>query len=115
MLWLAPISLITAFVLLAFPYIKHLNDKRRILLVQGVAVTVVSLLGFLVGPLFKPPVLAQVNYESRTVIGNLYDAFIATFNNQLLFMTLSGLLLVIIATAWIGYPHFKKTLATIKK
>jgi energy-converting hydrogenase Eha subunit E len=115
MLWLAPISLVIALVLFAYPYIKHAQQNKRILLIQGAIITLISLIGFLVGPLFRPPVLAQVNYESRTVIGNLYDAFIATFNTQTLFMTFSGVLIVLIATSWIGYPHFKKTLASIKK
>jgi hypothetical protein len=115
MLWLAPISLVASLILLAYPYFKKWQVPKKILLVQGVLITLVSLLGYLVGPMFKPPVLSQIKYESRTVVGNLFDAFIATFNSQTVFLTLIGVLLALIGTAWIGYPRFKEALVTLKK
>ena len=107
-LWLAPLSLLAALILLAYPYIKHLNDKRKILITQGSIITVIGLLALMVGPLFKPPVLAVAKGPNgREVIGNLYNSFIASFNSQTIILTLLGVLIVLIGTAWVGYPYVK--------
>jgi len=108
LLWVAPITLVSALLLLAYPYIKKWGDSKRILLIQGLIITLTSFVGFLVGPLFRPPVLAQIRAENRTVVGDLFDAFIATFNSQTALLTLVGLLAVVISSAWIAYPRIKK-------
>jgi len=115
MLWLAPISLVLALVLLVYPYVKKGVNRSHILLMQGIVVTVVSFAGYLIGPLFRPPVLSQVSVENRVVIGNLYDAFIATFNSQTQLVTVSGLLAIVVAISLIGYPYARQSLAKIKK
>lgn len=115
MLWIAPITLIGAIILLALPYIKHWNDKRKTLIIQGSLIILVSFAGFLMGPLFKPPVISAIeNSNRRVVVGNLYDAFIATFNDQTVFLTLVGVLMILIGTAWIGYPYVKNAIANRK-
>jgi hypothetical protein len=114
LLWLAPITFVSALILIAYPYIKKWNENKIILLTQGVIITLTSFAGFLAGPLFRPPLLSQVRSESRTVVGNLYDAFIATFNSQTVFLTVVGILMVLVSTAWIGYPHFKTAISSRK-
>jgi energy-converting hydrogenase Eha subunit E len=108
LLWVAPITLTSALLLLAYPYIKKRGDSKRILFTQGIIIMLTSFIGFLVGPLFRPPVLAQISVENRTVVGDLFDAFIATYNSQTALLALVGLSAVVISSAWIGYPHIKK-------
>lgn len=100
-LWLGPIALIGAVVSLGYPYFK--NTKRQfkhIMLVQGLALTVASLLATMVGPLFKPPLLANIDQAStRVVTSNLYDAFINTFVRQTTWLLSVGVLVVFIAIA----------------
>lgn len=116
MLWIAPITLIGALILIAYPYMKRWNDKRKTLMIQGTIITLVSLIGYAIGPLVRPVVISNINTANgRVVIGNLYDAFIATFNSQTVFLTLAGVLMVLIGTAWIGYPKFRVFLKSIKK
>jgi energy-converting hydrogenase Eha subunit E len=110
MLWIAPISLVFALILLIYPYLKKIADYKDILLIQGLFITVTSFIGYLIGPLFRPPVLSQVNVENRVVIGNLYDTFIASFNSQTLILTLIGVSMALLASAINFYPRFKKTL-----
>ncbi len=115
-LWLAPLAFIAALALLAYPYIKRLNDRKRIVAVQGSIITVFGLIGLLVGPLFKPPVLSSINSPNgRVIVGNLYDAFIATFNSQTILLALLGVLMVLISTAWIGYPYAKTAISSKRK
>jgi hypothetical protein len=114
-LWIAPLSLIAALALLIYPYAKRLNDRKKILITQGGIITAVGLIALLVGPLFRPPVLAAVKGPNgRVVVGNLYDAFIATFNTQTIALTLIGVLLVLIGTSWIGYPYVKNMVQSRK-
>lgn len=115
MIWLAPLTLLAALILLAYPYYKNFDNKKITLFIHGVVITLVSIVGYLIGPLFRPPVLSQVSVESRTIVGNLYDAFISTFNNQTFSMTMLGLILVMGSSLWIGYPHIKNVLTKIKK
>jgi len=115
MLWIAPVTLIFALVLLVYPYVKRGDNRKYILLQQGIVVTLVSFMGYLIGPLFRPPVLAQISVENRVVIGNLYDAFIATFNNQTAFVTLSGITMIVIATILISYPRLRTAYLNTKK
>jgi energy-converting hydrogenase Eha subunit E len=115
MLWLAPVTLVGALLLLAYPYFKKWGKPNKILLSQGAIIIAVSFMGYLVGPLFRPPVLSQINVENRVVIGNLYDAFIATYNNQTISLTLIGLALIIIGLAWTGYPRARRALLEHKK
>jgi hypothetical protein len=114
-LWLAPLSFIAALILLVYPYAKRLNDKKKLLVVQGSIITVFGLVGLLVGPLFKPPVLANVNGPNgRVIVGNLYDSFISTFNSQTIVLALVGVLMILISTTWIGYPYAKNAITTRK-
>ncbi len=115
-LWLAPLAFFAAVALLSYPYLKHLNDKKKILITQGSIITLAGLIGLLVGPLFKPPLMSIAKEPNgRVVIGNLYDAFIATFNSQTTILALLGVLIVLIATAWIGYPYVKNMVNSRKK
>lgn len=94
-LWLAPLAFVGAFLALAYPYFKNPKDYKAILAIQGAIVASTALLALSIGPLFKPPVLANIQTGTgRTVIENIYDAFIATFNTQSLYLfTIGGVAL----------------------
>lgn len=115
-LWVAPITFISALVLLAYPHLKRLNDKKKIIAIQGSIITLFGLIGLLVGPLFKPPVLSNIpGPNGRVIVGNLYDAFISSFNTQTIFLALFGVLMVLVATTWAGYPYAKSAFTKAKK
>lgn len=108
-LWLGPIALIGAAILSALPYFKLRQNYRMIMLVQGGALTLAGLLTLLAGPLFKPPLLASLNrQEGRTVIGNLYDAFMATFTAQTSALIIAGLLVMVAAGGLMTYEALKQ-------
>lgn len=107
-LWLAPLAFIGAVVALVYPYVRNKREYKAIMMIQGACVAAAGLLALLVGPLFRPPLLANVERASgRTVIGNLYDAFIATFNQQALVVIGLGLLVLVIGTVLFGYQLYK--------
>lgn len=83
-LWLAPIALISGMLILAAPHIKAKKLDLDLLMKQGLIVLGGWIIGLLVGPLFRPPFLAQFNSSNiRTVAENLYNSFIASFNAQM--------------------------------
>lgn len=116
-LWLGPITAIAAVALLAYPYLRDRSRYYIIAAAQGVMVIVVGLLCLLVGPLFKPPVLANIpSPNSRTVVSNLYDAFINTFNHQSLNLVKFGVALALIpAIVYFGLKFYSQRMAAKKK
>lgn len=107
-LWLAPLAFIGAAVSLIYPYTKDKKQFKTIMLIQGACVTAAGLLTLLVGPLFKPPVLSNVKTPAgRTVVGNLYDAFIATFNAQAGFIIGIGIVMVLSGAGLLIYKRLK--------
>jgi len=104
-LWIAPIAFIVAIVAFVLPYTKKYRDIKIIALTQGICLAVVGTFGLLIGPLFRPPVLAAAKTsEGRTVLANLYDAFLAPFNNQTTVLIFMGLALVLIVAILYLYP-----------
>lgn len=107
-LWLGPIALIGAAVLTAVPYFKLQQNYKFIMLAQGGALLIVSLLALLVGPLFRPPLLANLTREEgRIVVGNLFDAFMATFNAQTTSLIIAGLVVVLAAAGLMMYNEIR--------
>ncbi|MBP9738346.1 hypothetical protein KBD20_01520 [Candidatus Saccharibacteria bacterium] len=96
-LWLAPISAITATILLAYPHIKRRSIVVPVVAMQGFAIVLTGFFAQLVGPLFRPAILSQVsNQNIRIVVENIYNAFSNSFNAQSnwLFVVGGALLLV---------------------
>lgn len=111
LLWLGPIAFIGALVLLALPLIWAKRERVAssfVLLIEGGAIVVAGILAYLIGPLFKPPVLANINsINMRVVVGNVYDAFIGTFNTQSnWFFVAGGLVLISSGVVWF-WPNIK--------
>ena len=94
-MWLGPIALVIGLLLLAEPHLRAKRLRLELLLGQGFIVLAGYLLGLLIGPLFRPPVLSQFNNVNlRLVAENLYNNFVASFNSQLRFMLVLGLIMI---------------------
>lgn len=107
-LWLGPIALIGGLVLVGYPYFKWRKDYKMVMLVQGSAVVVAGLLALLIGPLFRPPLMARVaSPDARVVATNLFNAFVATFNNQTYWLIGLGGLVVIVAAGLILFTQLR--------
>ena len=65
------------------------------MIVQGASFILVGLVSLLIGPIFRPSVLEPFqNPNGRVVVGNLYNAFIATFNSQTMIFIWLGIGLI---------------------
>lgn len=112
LMWTGPITGFAAIILLIIPYIKNIRRYMSIAAIQGVAIALFGMIALLVGPLFKPPVLANVaNVNARIVLENLYDAFIATFNAQSNLLIITGLLMIVaVLVLYIGQTIYLRYL-----
>lgn len=96
-LWIGPIAAVLAALLLVYPYIRDRSRYYIIAPAQGAMITAMGFLCLLIGPLVKPPVLANIpSANSRVVVGNIYDAFISTFNSQSLLLVKVGIALAVV-------------------
>lgn len=99
-LWVGPLCAIGALALLVYPYIRKRSQYYKIAAIQGSALAVAGLLSLLVGPLVRPPALASIQSPNvRVVVGNLYDSFIAIFNQQAYWLVVAGVLLALVPLA----------------
>lgn len=99
-LWLGPICALLAIALLAYPYIRNRSQYYKVAMIQGAFLVLTGILSLLVGPLVRPPALAKVaSPNMRVVVGNLYDSFIAIFNQQAYWLIGAGLLLALVPLA----------------
>ncbi len=106
-LWIAPLAFIGALGALAYPYYVNRAAYKQYLAIQGACIAAAGLLALLVGPLFRPPLLANIsNVHGRTVVGNLYDAFIATFNAQGRYVIGIGLAALVLSGSLQAYSIF---------
>lgn len=98
LLWLGPLALIGATLLLAWPHIKRRAERVTAIGLQATALLTGSVLALLIGPLFRPMFLAKANSESgRVVLENLYNGFIGTFNDQTMWLIWLALLAILAA------------------
>lgn len=114
--FVAPIAFLLALFLLVWPHVKKQYATRKLLIGQGIALTSAGLLALLVGPLFKPPVLAQVNNaDLRVVVENVYNAFVSTFNHQTYYLVGLGVVLLLIPLGEKVYLFVKAAYFDTKK
>lgn len=108
-LWLGPIALLSSIALFAFPYLKNREQYKSIMMIQGSIVFVTGLLALLIGPLFRPIVLSNIEGSSaRTVVTNLYNAFVQTFNNQTSVIIIVGFVTLLIGSGLTVYNRYQK-------
>ena len=117
LLWAGPLAALGAIIALAVPYVVDRRRYIQIALIQGGAIMLFGIVAMLFGPLFRPPVLANIpTANARIVIGNIYDAFIQTFNAQSQLMLIGGATIIVLASGiYVGriiylkrYKHTKK-------
>lgn len=95
-MWFGPLALILGLLLLAEPHLRAKKLRLDVLPAQGCIVISGYLLGLLMGPLFRPPVLSQfTNVNLRLVAENLYNSFVASFNSQLKFILIIGVVMLV--------------------
>ena len=100
LLWLAPISIAFASFLLIKPHFSRRRVDMQILTFQGLALIGASIVALLIGPLFRPIVLGQVNTaNSKIIVQNVYDTFIATFTSQTMYLFVIGSIVALIPAA----------------
>ena len=107
MLWITPIALLGAAAVLALPYLRNRSQWRKILPIQGVGIAAAGVLAMAIGPLFRPVVLGNISESlPRTIVGNLYDSFIDTYNHQSMYLIWIGVLVLVASLAI--YLYFKQ-------
>lgn len=108
--FLAPLAALLAVVMLAYPHTRKRFTTAKLLTAQGIALVTAALFALLVGPLFRPPILAQVSDANlRVVVENVYNAFIATFNHQTYYLLGIGVFLLLIPLGARAYMVIKST------
>jgi hypothetical protein len=101
LLWVAPIATLIAAGLLAYlvyraRYSRHVSAV--VLAVEGGILFLAGLFALALGPIFKPPLLANVPSENmRVVVENIYQVFIDKFNQQASIIFVLAILLAIAA------------------
>ena len=107
---IAPFAFLLALVLLVMPHVKKRFTTEKLLLVQGGTLIGTGLMALLVGPIFRPPVLAQVpNANLRVVVENFYNAFISSFNAQTMYLIYVGGILIAVPLAQRLYKIVRTT------
>ncbi len=114
--FIAPLAFLLAMFLLVWPHVKKKYPTNKLLTAQGLALSTAGLFALLIGPLFKPPVLAQVNDANlRVVVENVYNAFIDTFNHQTYYLLGLGIVLMLIPLGSKIYKLVRSTYFDSKK
>lgn len=85
MMWLAPVLLLSVLALTIYPIYRaartSLVSLKHVLAIQGGIILAFGFLALFIGPLIKPPVLANITSSNiRVVVDNVIDAFISAFN-----------------------------------
>ncbi len=103
LMWLGPLAFIIGLILLAVPIYKTYSHKKflyKVLFLEGAILITSGLLAYLIGPLFKPALLGQIPSDNmRVVVGNMYNTFLKTFDEQTAFIHLLGFLFLIAGAA----------------
>jgi hypothetical protein len=122
LLWVGPLAAIAALLMILIVIYRQRHawhNVAMVLAVQSAALFAAWLLALLFGPLFKPMVLAAVQSPNmQTVVGNVYTAFVDSFNRQVVWLFWLGLAFLVVALAiWFAKPVntlVRKTTRNIK-
>lgn len=103
LLWLGPIAALLALALLgAWIYRAKIAVVRLMRTRIALAAVLASgLIAMLIGPLFKPAFLSVAeSAQAMTLLGNIYDGFIAPFYVQSQTISVIAFLLLVVTYAW---------------
>ncbi len=110
LLWVGPFAAVIALIAFAYTIFsaRHAwNDIASVLAIYALVVAVVGGIALLIGPLFKPLVLSNVQSSNmQVVVGNIYGAFVATFNKQSawLFFGTAIVMILVAVGIWASKP-----------
>lgn len=101
LLWIAPIAALVAIAIFAYLIYRARYSRRlsaMVLATEGGMLIIIGLFALALGPLIKPPILANVaNANMRIVVENIYQTFINAFNSQTQTIFMIGILLIVVA------------------
>jgi hypothetical protein len=104
-MWVGLLSFFASLGLLIYLFVKAFKSRDRLkqtLAIVGSGFVVGTIVAMLLGPLFKPSVLAQVKSSNiRVVADNLYSAFFSRFNSQTAWLMLIPALILLAIWLWL--------------
>jgi hypothetical protein len=107
--WMVPFAAILVLGLFALIVKLRKLSIRQGIKRAGILLLSSSLLGMIVGPIFKPPAVSMLQSASlRTLTSNLYDAFWSPFFTQMTYMFILGFILIAVSFIPLTRPSFMK-------
>ncbi len=107
--WMVPFSAIIVLGLFALIVRLRKLSIRQGIKRAGILLLSSSVIGMIVGPIFKPPAVSMLQSASlRTLTSNLYDAFWGPFFTQMTYMFILGFILIAVSFIPLARPSFLK-------
>lgn len=80
---IAPLSLLASFGAAVGYIIRNRKAWKLVFAPLGISIMIASIAGLLIGPIFKPPLIATVSsFNARIIVGNVFDGFMQPFKQQ---------------------------------
>ena len=107
--WMVPFAAILVIGLFALIVRLRKLSIRQGIKRAGVILLSSSIIGMIIGPIFKPPAVSMLQSASlRTLTSNLYDAFWGPFFTQMTYMFILGFILIAVSFIPLARPSFMK-------
>ena len=107
--WMVPFAAIIVLGLFALIVRLRKLSIRQGIKRAGILLLSSSVIGMIVGPIFKPPAVSMLQSASlRTLTSNLYDAFWSPFFTQMTYMFILGFILIAVSFIPLTRPSFLK-------
>ncbi len=107
--WMVPFAAIIVIGLFALIVRLRKLSIRQGIKRAGILLLSSSVIGMIVGPIFKPPAVSMLQSASlRTLTSNLYDAFWGPFFTQMTYMFILGFILIAVSFIPLARPSFLK-------
>lgn len=107
--WMVPFAAIIVLGLFALIVRLRKLSIRQGIKRAGILLLSSSVIGMIVGPIFKPPAVSMLQSASlRTLTSNLYDAFWSPFFTQMTYMFILGFILIAVSFIPLNRPSFMK-------
>jgi len=107
--WMVPFAAIIVIGLFALIVRLRKLGIRQGIKRAGILLLSSSVIGMIVGPIFKPPAVSMLQSASlRTLTSNLYDAFWGPFFTQMTYMFILGFILIAVSFIPLARPSFLK-------
>ena len=107
--WMVPFAAIIVIGLFALIVRLRKLGIRQGIKRAGILLLSSSIIGMIIGPIFKPPAVSMLQSASlRTLTSNLYDAFWGPFFTQMTYMFILGFILIAVSFIPLARPSFMK-------